>query len=845
MLLERWSLAVQPACVLAASQAIGRQVTEAEANAIEKRIVSTMRVLAREDPAAWAAKPAAQRLIEASQAAAQQLVAEAQLKQRRNALSILAQARIKGHMQNMSAKGLSSLDALDRVSAFHADGKSDFLSIETHGKAVERDSLRRMLGTIEAAHPKWFGLFENAEGVRQIVQELFGEDSGNAEARAGAKEFHAVAEELRQRFNAAGGDVGRLEDWAIPQHHSQMKTAKAGRDTWVADVMPALKRERYVNPDGSLMNSAELADFLGHAWESIATGGANKIEPGQFRRTGARANRGNEHRQIHFKDAQAYLDYQRKYGERAMYEVLAGHVSALSKDIAHVEILGPNPDATFRFLRDQAVQDATLANPTKAGKIAERAVRSDNLYNVVSGKTQPLASEWLAKSFDTLRSWLIASRLGSAVVTAFSDDATMYLTAKLNNLPQMQLLSNELAAMNPANSMEKRLAQRAGLGLQTVVAALNRFGQEGLGRSWSSKLANATIRASLLDAVTEARRRAFGTTFMGALGSVVKEHPDLASLDATDHRLLLSKGVTENDFAVWKLAKLEDWGGGNDTMLTPESIYRVPDSALSSLGDPAALKRQAATRLLGSVLEETDVAIVEPGARERVQTGSTLPRGTWKGELTRSFFLFKSFPLAMIERHWARGFGVPSVGGKAAYIAGLIASTTVLGMASRQVHELLAGRDPRKMFGEGSWKTWLSAALTGGSLGIYGDFLFSQSTQHGGSLLSTIEGPVFGVAEEFLNLTQGNIVEAMQGKDTNFGAEATKFIKGVTPGASLWYAKAALDHMIYHQLMEYFSPGYLSKMKQRLRREFDQRYWWEPGRTLPDRPPDLKAIAGD
>jgi len=70
-------------------------------------------------------------------------------------------------------------------------------------------------------------------------------------------------------------------------------------------------------------------------------------------------------------------------------------------------------------------------------------------------------------------------------------------------------------------------------------------------------------------------------------------------------------------------------------------------------------------------------------------------------------------------------------------------------------------------------------------------------------------------------------------------------VKGNTPGANLWYLKGALDHLIFHQLQEYFSPGYLRKMKQRSEREFGQKYWWEPGEPIPDRAPDMTAMAGD
>lgn len=1146
---------MNPKCIQAVIQAVGRQLTKAEIDGIEQRLVRHMRGLAKADPVAWTGKSNADRLQEAAEGAAQELIGEAQVKQKRLALTIVAHDRIGSYISDQAARGINAFDSLDRTIASHADLKSNFLSVEAQSNAVSARALSQMLDTLTASNPKWFGLYENAEGVQAIIKEIFGEDSGNADAKGGAKVWKETTAALRERFNRAGGDIGELDDWGMPHHHSQVRVAKAGRDQWVADVMPFIDRQHYHNSDGSLMNAAQLGDFLGNAWTTIATGGANKMEPGQFTGSGSRANRGNASRQIHFKDAQSYMDYEASYGERSLYEVLTGHVEGISKDIALVETFGPNPDHTFRYFRDKAAIDAKLTDPTKVGKIDERVVRSDNLYNVVSGKTAPVASEWLANSFDTLRNWLIAARLGSSVITSFSDDATMHLTAKLNHLPEMRLIANELSTFNPANRMEERMAQRAGLGLRTMISSLNRYGQQGLGASFSKKLANTVLRVSGLNAKTEAQRRAFGVTMMGSLGGVTQDHAKLSDIDAADHRVLLSKGITDTDFQVWKKAQLEDWGGGNDTMLTPESIYRIPDAAIdtviapkiqslkdeaqshiddlktrdtqdqqwvqkrsanlskwladaqtkvqqridaatgdgkaqlqalqhslmgmgdridtarsfyreanrnqATLGDLRKLaktegrseatraevnrmlkavareaqsiktelgasfeakwaekeqqlmqrldrgelsdaelqpafdrftelfteanarltdrslkidasttkrldagkkriaalqgklddiddawtqaaksrptisdvrrqavregrseqaatqlradvrdvqrqleahktglledlhgkfqerrdelkefsdraedrgrrrakvidriirdidpaianartqaREQAATKLLAHTLEETDIAVIEPGAKERAMTGAGIPRGTWKGELTRSFFLFKSFPLAMIARHWDRGMSLPNAGGKAAYLATLIAATTVLGAASLEVNEVLSGRDPRNLnpAEKGGARNWIQAMLKGGSLGIYGDFLFSDATQHGQSPVASFMGPVIGTGEDIFNLTQGNVMQTMQGKPAYFKAELVKFARSNTPGASLWYAKAALDHLIFHQLQEYFSPGYLATMRSRAEREFGQKYYWEPGQVAPDRAPNLGAAVGE
>ncbi len=837
---------MNPKCIQSVVQAIGRDLTKVEIDGIESRIAKHMRGLAKEDAKAWGQMTQAERLQNAAERSATELVGEAQLKEKRAALTVIAHDRIQQHIEAQSVRGIDALDALDRTVAFHSDMKSNFLSIETQAKAVRDDALRQMLGTLTATNPKWFGLFENRAGVEALVKEIFGESSGVPEAKAGAKEWAQTTAGMRDRFNRNGGDVGELDDWGLPHHHSQVKVAKVGREKWVNDITPLIDRGSYFTPDGRPMGDVEINRFLGEAWTTIATGGANKLDPGVSRGS-SRANRGNASRQIHYKDADSYLKYQAEYGERSLYEVLTNHVESIAKDIALVETYGPNPDQTFRYFRDKSVQEGKIADPTKVGKFDERAVKSENLYNAVSGKTLPVASEWLANSFDTLRNWLVASRLGSAVITSLSDDATLHLTGKLNNLPEMRLIANELSALNPANRVEERMAQRAGLGLRVLVSSLNRFGQDGLGSKFSRQLASTVMRASGLNAMTEARRRAFGVTMMGSIGAITKDHANLSKLDPVDNRVLLSKGVTDTDFQVWKKAKLEDWGDGNKTMLTPEAIYRISDTDLQGMGDPQRLREQAATKLLAHTLEETDVAIIEPGIKERVITGANIQRGTWKGELVRSFFLFKSFPLAMIARHWERGMSLPTLGGKAKYIGTLMAATTVAGVVSLQINELLNGRDPRNLnpFEKGGVRNWIAAMLKGGSLGIYGDFLFSESTQHGQSPVASVMGPVIGTAESAFNLTQGNMLQAAQGKDTHFGAELVKFGKGMTPGASLWYAKGALDHLVYHQMQEYFSPGYLSNMRARAQRDFGQRFYWEGGEPLPQRAPDFGAMIGE
>lgn len=820
-------------CINAVQQAASRRLTQQEIKNIEDRIYRNMRQLARNDPASWRAMTDAERLRRAGQLAANELTNEAALKKRRVALTIAARQRLDAFIKTYHGKD-GKLEALNRTIAFHADGKSNFLSVESRGKATRDYALSQIQEAFEAVDPRFFHLFEDEASVRDLVYEMRGQDTGNVRAKKGAKAWAGVTELLRQRFNDAGGDIGYLENWGIPQHHSMEKVGRVPQDKWVSDVIGKLDRKYYIKDDGQLMSDAELKTFLGEAYNTIATGGLNKLSDTGMRISGARSNRGNASRQIHFKDADSYLEYQREYGDRSLWEVMVGHLEGISKDIALVETYGPNPDHVFRSILDEVTAEQATANPERTGRIKRLANSTENLYNFIAGKTQPIANPHIARWSDNIRNWMVASRLGSALLASFSDLGTMYMSAKVANIPMNRLFMNQLEAMNPANRTELARARRAGLAMESLLGSVNRWAMDNMGPSVSRWAATAVMRASGLTAWTDAHKRAYGVTMMGSLGEVVSRSPDLRSLDDSDFRILKSKGITEQDFSVWKLAQQEDWGNGNTTMLTPESIMRIPDAAVMHLGLPERVRFEAMRRLLAAVSEEVDMAVITPGAREQLLTGGGLQRGTWKGELTRSVFLFKSFPISVVLRHWTRAMGMPSAGGRAAYIAAFLASTTMLGALSQQLNDLASGRNPREMTGKDAGKFWLGALLKGGGLGLYGDFLLSDHTRYGGGALASMLGPMAGLVDDVVKLAQGIPLNAVEGKPEQTGGDLVKLGKGLIPGANLWYAKAALDHMIFNQLQEYFSPGYLRKMEQRSKKEFNQTYWWRPQDVTPE-----------
>jgi hypothetical protein len=152
-----------------------------------------------------------------------------------------------------------------------------------------------------------------------------------------------------------------------------------------------------------------------------------------------------------------------------------------------------------------------------------------------------------------------------------------------------------------------------------------------------------------------------------------------------------------------------------------------------------------------------------------------------------------------------------------------IVGTTALGYMVMQAKEVMKGREPRPP----SFETFVAAALQGGGLGIYGDFLFGQANRFGGGTLETLAGPGIGAAAEAIDLLQRTRFALATGDDDVRG-DAIRFIKSNTPFANLFYTQQALDYMVWYQLQETINPGYLSRMEDRVRRDNNQEFFIPP-----------------
>ena len=64
------------------------------------------------------------------------------------------------------------------------------------------------------------------------------------------------------------------------------------------------------------------------------------------------------------------------------------------------------------------------------------------------------------------------------------------------------------------------------------------------------------------------------------------------------------------------------------------------------------------------------------------------------------------------------------------------------------------------------------------------------------------------------------------------------------PLNNLWYTRAAVDHLIWNNILEQVNPGYLARVRRNTRNNTGQDFWWNPEDAAPDRAPDFAKAMG-
>lgn len=820
-------------CKAAVAKALGKAtLNQQEATDIENRIKDAMKSLAKKDIQNWRNLSDAEKLVKAGEFVAEDIQAQLKRKHAIAARDILTQNK---NLAALDHPTLTASEVVDRMVAAHGD-MSGIQSIDSKARAIAsvyRGDLVDFYTNIKGG----LGVFTDAELVQKIVRERFNDSTGDPLAKKISDKMGEVFEGMRERFNRAGGDIGKLDDWGLPQTHSLEKIVLAGKQAWVQKAEGLIDTSKYVHEDGSYYSQQEIRELLEYSFDTLSSNGANKTEIGRqsFGGNSKVTSRHSESRVLHFKDAESWMEYQAEFGGMPFVDLIEAHVNGLSKDIAMVENLGSSPRNSMRILMDAAEQKdwqkGVDANDT--GKSRKRA---QTMFDEFSGQNTP-QSEVLANMGLAYRSMNVASMLGGTTISSVTDQAMIAKTASIHGIAYRKTFGELISQLNPKNKEDRQLAHSLGLATEEMLGSIARWSDDGLtsvhGKSQklarvSSGIASQVMRISGLNALTAASKVGFTKMLMHKYGTLTRSKA-WADLDAMDRELMEKTGLNERAWEVMRLADPVVDRKGNQLM-SARSIYEIPDDKLKPFGDPKKVRDEVATQFQAHLLDEQGMAVVEAGLRERTWMAPGTRKGTAMGEIFKSMLQFKSFSASFLMRHGSRTMAQQGVQGKAAYAIPLVAMTTILGGLVVQLKELANGNDPSTMWdSEDPDKTidfMKRSFVAGGGLPVLGDILVAGTDTSGRDTGDFIAGPFGSDFKTILSLTVGNATQAANGIESNAGNEAFRFLKGKIPAQNLWYTKAATNRMIFDEMQDMIAPGYREKLLRKAERQHDRTRFW-------------------
>lgn len=835
-------------CKSAVEDVLGRKLTDKEVDLLEKEFKKASNELPFEDIKAWKSMSGEER-AEAIAERAVKNYTDQHVKEITNLVNDLEIREQLLHELTSHSK-LNPLEALNRKLVMHTD-QSGIQSVEHNIQAIE---VRYMgaLADVFSKTQKGLGYLTDVDKVKTLVKEIFGKPSGDAEIAGLAKSVQDTLEQLRLHYNRYGGDIKKLANYGLPQSHSHYKVISKGQDEWVKYTLPLVDKKKYRKEDGSRMTDAEIAEVLKGVYNTIASEGFNKpsvqahaVQSQSDLPVGFNMqNLHQEHREVHFKDADSWLKYQEDFGEVNFHDLLSNHVRRMSTEIALMQTFGSNPEKLVKQLGydllANMMQDPKYVKEHR--KIQKQARLVERHYEELAGQATPVDSN-LAQVGGMLRSWTIATKMGSAFITAFSDQATMKLASEMHGMAYSKVFGKHLKQFK--SKEDREFAISIGLGVREMTNALVRFGDDDIASASTKlaqtntkarKIANAVIRASGLNHITASAKRGFGVSLMHHVSNL-NTNKHWADLGPKDKKMLEGGGIKEDD---WNLLRQIDRteAPSGEKLVTNKDIFKAPDDLFldtfnvdrtgytaQELADQAfKLKEQLANKYMNYIYTETNASVLEVGARETTMMGLSRERGTALNELGKFFFQFKQFPVAMITRQWTRAMAQEGPQAKIVYLAKLFAYTTVMGGLVAQLQNLTQGKD---LDDPTTLDFYMKAIVKGGAASFLADAISATADPTERSVKDFIIPAAFKDVMSVGTMVSGAGQAYLSERESSYGAEAVNTVKNNIPFQNLWYSRLVFDRLVIAELQDVFDEGYRERKQRRQENNHNTSYWWD------------------
>ena len=643
--------------------------------------------------------------------------------------------------------------------------------------------------------------------------------------------------EWRQRLNDLGANIGELDDWITKTTHNTEKMGNASnRSKIVGDNRVAWRefiRERLDLPRtfAGVTDPMKIDEILDGIYDSLMAndhlkhGGTNSIY-------GSRniGNRLNASRVLHFKDAEARHQYDRMFGEPSLKESVLENLSNSSRNIALMQELGVNPQATFEKVLALLRKKYKSENPELVRNLNFENFKNE--FAEIDGSINGVGNSTVAKVGMTIRALQSMGKLGFAAVTSIGDLAQYMSTS---NFQGRGFLSGFREAINSLFKTQDKAAMSVLSVTSNSVAGsfqANKYGASMDTWGTMGKLQNMFFKYNSLNRWISSLKSGMTVGLAHHYGMLADTK--FLDLSARERNLITLYGIDEGKWNMLRSIKTLDVE--TRRYLTAEGVNEISDNAIKSYVGRKISQREI--RNFKKDLEMTwrnvlvDQAMhgtPEPDAAVRAFMNQGQKKGTGAGEGLRFIGQFKSFPMTI----WKKIIGreMKSYGkevleetpfARVTGLTSLMLLSTVFGYIAMSAKDILRGRSPRDPEKK---EVLIQALIQGGGLGIYGDFIVGElQNEYGGGTFDSLLGPTAGDITKMVSMVKS----IMEGDALKTGKKFQLFAEGNIPFLNMYYSKAAYDYIIGYQIKEFLDPGFFARMENKHQEKRGQSYFLKP-----------------
>lgn len=702
----------------------------------------------------------------------------------------------------------------------------------------------------------------------------------NAQALEIAKIIHGKQKFAIAAENAEGAWVRDYNGYITRTSHSPYKIHKAGVEQWVADAEREVDRYRFVGGK----DPARVRTALRELFTPLVSGDhfdySKPLEQPIYPNVAAKIS---AHRAIPFKDADAWLRYNKKYGLHDPTETVLDSLRQAARRISMMSDWGSKPQENFEA--DLAVMKAEIQARSKAAAgrydaLAEAArspaadakakakVEADmaaskdeldlaaaqlkdlnahermlrNEFAQISGEAARPVHKLRADALAGWMAWQRVSKLGRVFFTHFESLMTKAMEGRYWGATAAERYAGLFGdfSRGAEGSAKREAADLALGGFESELGQnLARYDVADAPRGVIAKLESYFWPLTFISKLTDNQRNGFQRMAANLIGR--QRGSAFDKLTPQVRRVLRRFGVGPLEWDAFHKVEWSDVGGRR--YLFPSDVLALSDADVAAYlqaarpGDFRARAPDAqdivkgrndlALGLAMAYADRANTAVPLPNDRTRARVMMGSRPGESLNMALRLILQFKMWSIDMAARQWGRE--IYGRIGDARYdrVAGLVeflAGSLAFGMVGEGLRQLTEGKDPIAQLRDHPVAFAANGLMRSGFGLLFGDFLLGEYDRHGFSAVAQLAGPTVAQIDDLMNVLHGKTAREKF-------ASAIKMVRTNTPFANLWFTYLAMNTLVWHRLQEWINPGYLQRSEQRQKQQSGTEFWLSPAKT--------------